>query len=108
MAYVAATKTGDVAPGKMKAVEAGGKKLLLANVDGAFYAMQKNCPHLGFNLCRGKLNGTVVTCALHGAGFDLKDGSAVNPANLIIFKKLTKNAVTYPVKVEGDQVMIDV
>ncbi len=108
MNFVAAAKTSEIAPGTMKAVSAGGKQVLLANVDGAFYAMQKNCPHLGFNLCKGKLNGTIVTCGLHHAGFDLKDGSAVDPANLILFKMKTKNAATYPTKIEGDQVLIGV
>jgi nitrite reductase/ring-hydroxylating ferredoxin subunit len=108
MNFVAAAKTSDIAPGTMKAVSAGGKQVLLANVDGAFYAMQKNCPHLGFNLCKGKLHGAVVTCALHGAGFDLKTGGAVDPANLILFKVKTKNAATYPTKVDGDQVLIAV
>lgn len=108
MADIPVAKIDDIQPGAMKAVDAGGKQLLLANVDGAFFAIQRKCPHMGFNLCNGKLNAHVVTCPLHRAGFDVRDGSAVDPANLLIMKIKTKNAESFPVRVEGGQVFVAV
>ena len=98
----------DVAPGTMKGVEVEGKKILLANVDGTFYAIQRKCPHMGFDLCKGKLDGAAVTCRMHKATFDLKTGEALEKAKLLVFKTQPKPATTYPVKVEGGEVMIGV
>ncbi len=108
MTYIAAARISDVAPGTMKSMVVEGKKILLAHVDGAFYAMQQKCPHLGANLCKGKLNGKVVTCWLHGASFDVTDGTVVNPAKLLIFTMNPKGPATYPVKVENGEVLIGV
>lgn len=92
----------------MKAVEVGGQQILLANVGGTYRAIQRKCPHMGADLCKGKLEGDKVTCRMHGATFDLTTGEAVGKAKLLFLKVRPKNAATYPVKVEGDQIMIAV
>ena len=108
MAFQTVAKTTDIQPGTMKAVAAGGAKLLVAHVDGAFYAMQQRCPHLGGNLSRGRLHGKTVTCPLHKATFDLATGEVIDVAHLLFIKFKTKQAATYPVRIEGDAVMVDV
>jgi nitrite reductase/ring-hydroxylating ferredoxin subunit len=107
MAFHQVAKTAELQPGAMKAVVAGGTKLLLANVDGVFHAMQQRCPHLGANLCRGKLHGKTVTCPLHKATFDLTSGKVVEVAHLLFLKFKTKQATIYPVKIDGDAVLVD-
>ena len=92
----------------MKGVEINGQKLLLANVDGTFYAITRKCPHMGYDLCKGTLHGNRVTCRMHDASFDLKTGEAVDKAKLLFLKMQPKTARTYPVQIEGDQVMIEV
>ena len=106
MEFVKVAATSDLSPGQMKEVSAGGKKLLLANVDGGFYAIAKKCPHLGGNLCKGKLEGSAVKCPLHGARFDLKTGEAIQDAKLLFLKMKVKDAPTFPVKVEGMAVLV--
>lgn len=108
MTFAPAGSTSDLAPGTMKGVEVEGQKLLLANVDGTFYAIQRKCPHMGFDLCKGTLHGDRVTCRMHDATFDLKTGEAVDKAKLLFLKMQPKPARTYPVKVEGGQVMVEV
>jgi nitrite reductase/ring-hydroxylating ferredoxin subunit len=107
MTYHPVAKTTELQPGAMKSVSAGGKKLLLANVDGTFHAMQQKCPHLGANLCRGKLRGKTVTCPLHAATFDLTNGQVVEVAHLLFLKFKTKQATIFPVKVDGDTVLVE-
>lgn len=106
MDFVSAGPTTDLAPGTMKGVEVSGQKVLLANVGGRFLAIQRSCPHMGFDLCKGMLHDGMVTCRMHGATFDLKTGEAVVKAKLLFIKTQPKPAKTYLVKVEGDQVMI--
>lgn len=75
MEYIRVAAVGEVLPGRIVAIEAGGRKLLLANIGGDFYAAGRKCPHLGYNLCRGgKLDGRAIVCPLHKAKFDLATG----------------------------------
>ena len=108
MEFVKVAATSDLSPGQMKEVSANGKKLLLANVDGGFYAISKKCPHLGGNLCKGRLEGSAVRCPLHGARFDVRTGKAVQDAKLLFLKMKVKDAPSFPVKVEGSDVLVSV
>lgn len=109
MDYVRVAKTGDVASGSIVPIEAAGKKLLLANVDGRFFAAQRKCPHLGFNLCKGSLEGQSVVCPLHKAKFDLETGAIGRDPKLLFIKMTAKSDLaTYPVKVEGQDVLVGI
>ena len=61
----------------MQVVEAAGLKLLICNVEGRYYAVEDLCTHAAFSLSRGHLEGCVVECPVHGARFDVTDGSVV-------------------------------
>ena len=69
--------TEDLKDGQMKGVTAGGRSVLVARVNGNFFAASNICPHLRGRLSNGRLNGTIVTCPRHGSRFDLKDGHVV-------------------------------
>jgi nitrite reductase/ring-hydroxylating ferredoxin subunit len=46
-------------------------------VDGKLYAAADRCPHAGQRLCRGELDGAIVTCPGHGSRFDVRTGERV-------------------------------
>lgn len=109
MAYVRVAGTADVAPGAMIPVEAGGVKLLLANVDGTFHAASRKCPHLGLNLCRGHIEDGAVVCMFHKAKFDLVTGKVKrDPRLLFIGMKAKADLPVYPVRIEGSDVLVEV
>jgi nitrite reductase/ring-hydroxylating ferredoxin subunit len=109
MDYVRVAAVKDVAPGRMVPVEAGGRKLLLARVGDQFYAAQRKCPHLGFNLCRGSLDGAAVVCPLHKAKFDLATGAIErDPKLLFLNMKAKTDLAVYPVRVDGEDVLVGV
>ena len=60
--------------GEMTEVKVDDAVLLLARVEGQYYAAQGLCPHMRAHLARGKLDGFVVTCPAHRSQFDLRDG----------------------------------
>ena len=64
----------DVPAGSMVHVEAAGREILLANVDGTFHAVSDRCSHEGALLSGGRLDGAVVTCPAHGSRFDVATG----------------------------------
>ena len=88
--------------GKMVSAEAGGKPILVANVDGKYYAIGDKCTHRGCKLSGGTLKeGSVVVCPCHGSNFDVKTGNVVKgPA------KTPEPA--FLVKVEKDDVVVNV
>ena len=107
MAPVKACKRSDIAKGSLKLVTIGGKQLVIANIDGSFYAMDNLCSHEQGNLSEGQLNGDILTCPDHSAQFEVKTGKVLagpdgEPANTITPEK------TYKVTVQGDDVMVEV
>lgn len=112
-------KVGTLANGTMKSFEVTGRVLLLAMVEGKYYAADNRCPHLGGSLADGKLEGTVVTCPLHGSQFDLVDGRVIRWTTWTGLKSwadlVFRSAVgmppqrplrVYPVIVEGENILV--
>ena len=97
--FVPVAKIADLAPGQMKWVAAAGERLLLANVDGAFYAIADVCGHKRAPLSRGRLIGHVVECPLHFAQYDLRTGKLVDGP-------VSADVAVYAVRVEGDTVYV--
>ena len=65
--------------GEMKEVEAEGRKILLARVDGKLYATSGECPHYGASLAEGLLCGARVVCPWHKAVFCVTNGELLEP-----------------------------
>jgi len=76
--FVPVASVGDLAPGQMKFVAAERERIVLANVDGAFYALRDVCGHRNAPLSRGKLDGCVIECPLHFAQFDVRTGKLID------------------------------
>ncbi|WP_462136951.1 non-heme iron oxygenase ferredoxin subunit [Candidatus Mycalebacterium sp.] len=93
-------KTSEIAPGEIKSFTVGFDTVAICNVDGTFYAFRDKCSHQELPLSDGELNGEVVTCAYHGAEFNVKTGKALcMPASEPI--------EIFPIKMEGDEIFVD-
>ena len=55
-------------------VRVGDVDIALYRVDDSVYAMEDACPHAGFPLSRGRLEGCVIVCEAHGWPFDVRTG----------------------------------
>jgi 3-phenylpropionate/trans-cinnamate dioxygenase ferredoxin component len=98
--FVKIASVGDLAPGKMKCFEIGGQRVLLAHVDGHFYATADTCTHEDASLSAGSLRGELVRCSLHGSRFNVRTGK-------VLEEPAEHDLKTYPVRVEGDSILID-
>ncbi len=116
--FVRVARLSEIPPGTMKGVKARGKEILVANIDGDAYAIGDRCTHLRGHLSRGTLEGTVVTCPLHGSRYDVSDGGLCSwvthpaPYKLLMdatFPGFLKRGVnSYPTRVEGDDVYVEI
>lgn len=77
MVLIKACLVEDVPLNGMKAVSILGRVILVANLDGQFYAMDGTCSHQFANLALGSRDGFVIICPLHGARFDIRTGKVV-------------------------------
>jgi len=101
MVFVKAVLKKDLEQGRMLGIEIGGEKIVVANLAGTYYALGNRCTHRGCMLSDGKLEGENIRCRCHGSVFEVKTGNAVKgPAK--------KPEPVFEVKVEGDQVLVNV
>lgn len=98
--FHALANVSQVAEGQMIAVEAGaGRAVLLARIEGEFFAVSDRCSHFGAALHLGSLAGRRLACPLHGGAFDIRDGAPLcEPARRAI--------ETYPVRVRGEVIEV--
>ena len=129
--YVEVAKTNEIANRQMKHVEVKGKEILIANIDGKFYALNDRCGHMNALLSMGNLaNDNAVTCPFHGARFDITTGKKVKEPILTPSQEMeplpktwqlylehagqlmahikTYDQEVYDTKVEGDTIKIKI
>lgn len=95
-------KTENIQKGSIKKITAAGKDVVVANVNGKFFAINNICNHAGAELHEGILNGKELTCPWHAAKWNLETGE------LIWFPQQLKNQESYKVIVEGDNLYVEV
>ena len=113
--YIKVGNTGEFSDGSRKKVTVEGQEVLVARVGSSYYAVGNRCTHMGGDLSAGQLERTVITCPRHGSQFDVRNGQVVRwmkGAGLFsaIGKALKgpKPLPTYKVKVEGDDISVEV
>jgi nitrite reductase/ring-hydroxylating ferredoxin subunit len=97
--FVPVTTASGLAPGAMTWVAVERERVLLANVEGVFYALRDACGHRQAPLSKGTLAGHVVECPLHFATFDVRSGRLLSgPASA--------DVPVYAVQVHDDTVYV--
>ena len=85
----------------MTCVDVGGQRILVANVDGVFFATDDMCTHEDASLATGSLKGELVKCPLHGSRFSLRTGEPLeDPAE--------EPLRCYAVRVEDGAVLVEI
>ena len=67
----------DLPEGTMKMVRVDGQRVCLVRTETGVHALDHACPHEGYGLTQGVLDGDVLTCAWHNWKFRVSDGSCV-------------------------------
>jgi nitrite reductase/ring-hydroxylating ferredoxin subunit len=106
LSFVKVAETSEIPTGKMKMVKLEDKELLIANVNGNYYAIANRCTHKNGDLSKGSLDGNIVTCPLHSSKFDVTTGKAVSGPKIAFFRAKTNDEPSFEVKIEGNGVML--
>lgn len=111
MEMIRIAQTGDIPPGKMKGFTIENRQILVANVEGNYYAMDAVCSRMNGYLPAGELRGNTVICPVHHARFDVTTGKVEKNVNTLFRLSTGKGAGdlnSYRVVVEGDEIKIEI
>jgi 3-phenylpropionate/trans-cinnamate dioxygenase ferredoxin subunit len=112
--FIEVARVEELKSGTMKKVFAEGHEILLARVGDKYYATDNQCPHMKGDLSQGKLEGTIVTCPLHGSQFFISDGQVLRWLKGGLMSKLggafksSQALRVYNIKVEDGKVLVEI
>lgn len=93
--------TDDVEQEDVIGVDQNGRQLAVyRSPDDEYFATDGLCTHEHVRLCDGYVSENTIECPKHGGVFDYTTGQAM------VFP-VTVNLRTYPCRVEGGRVMVD-
>ena len=99
--FVKIGKTSEIEDQCAKCVEVEGRNIAVFNLGGEFYAIDDACTHEEGPISEGYVEGEEVECPWHAARFNIKTGKVLcDPAY--------EDAATYKVRVNGDDVEVEV
>jgi 3-phenylpropionate/trans-cinnamate dioxygenase ferredoxin subunit len=110
----------DIPPGGRKLVEAEGKRIVVFNLAGEFFALSDRCPHQGGSLCAGLVTGHVespepgvyqygrrgemIRCPWHYWEFDIRTGKSWFDPKRVQVRQYAASVETGATLVEGPYV----
>jgi 3-phenylpropionate/trans-cinnamate dioxygenase ferredoxin component len=100
MTFVRACGVADVATGQALQVDLADRDVAVVRAGDDWYAVDDECSHAAIPLSEGDVEGCEIECWLHGSRFDLRTGKPSGPP-------ATEPVRIYPVRVEGDDVLVD-
>lgn len=77
---------------------AAGNIAVFRTAEDKVFAVADKCPHKGGQLSQGLVMGNKIACPMHDWKIELESGTAVAPDEGC--------AATYPVKMEGETIML--
>jgi 3-phenylpropionate/trans-cinnamate dioxygenase ferredoxin component len=99
--FTVACRLADLEEGTPYAATVGDVDVALVRDGEELYAIRDECSHAAIALSEGDVEGCTIECWLHGSAFDLRTGQ---PTSLPAFEPVP----VYPVRVDGDEVLVDV
>ncbi|MGW4897873.1 bifunctional 3-phenylpropionate/cinnamic acid dioxygenase ferredoxin subunit [Kitasatospora sp. NPDC004240] len=101
MSFLRACALSDLSEDVPKRVDLNGVPVTVVRTDEGVFAINDTCSHANVSLAEGEVEDCMIECWLHGSSFDLRTGK---PSGL----PATKPVAVYPVKIEGDDVLVSV
>ena len=91
----------DFPEGEHVCTNAQDRSVVVIHLEGQLFVIANVCPHAGFPLGEGQRSGVVLTCPYHGYAYNVKTGRHIDwPYDELPVK-------TYPVRVDGDILQVD-
>jgi 3-phenylpropionate/trans-cinnamate dioxygenase ferredoxin subunit len=69
----------DIPLGRMRSFAVDGREVVVCHTGEGWFALDDLCTHARARMSEGRLRRCRLTCPLHGAAFDVRDGRALGP-----------------------------
>ncbi|MEN1968841.1 Rieske 2Fe-2S domain-containing protein [Lentibacillus sp. N15] len=102
--YMYVCSSSELEEGDLMECETEDKTIVVGRGEGKVYAVEGICTHAYSELVDGELEGTCLTCPLHFACFDIRDGSVLEgPAEtpLHVYKAIEHNGSVWVMDERG-------
>lgn len=99
--WIDAAAFDDIDDEDVKRFDHAGKTYAIYRYEDKVYASDGLCTHEKVHLADGLVMEHVIECPKHNGRFDIRDGSPLGAPVCV-------NLKTYPAKVEGGRILIDV
>ena len=97
--WTAVAQIGELPVGSQSMVRVGGRAVALFRPEsGEVYAIDNSCPHEGYPLAKGRVQGHVLTCCWHNYKFDLRNGQCLQG---------DEDVRWYSARIRAEQIEID-
>jgi 3-phenylpropionate/trans-cinnamate dioxygenase ferredoxin component len=106
LAFTKVAETKDIPAGKMLKVKIKQNEILIANVEGTYYAIDNKCSYDQEDLTKGALKGSILTCPKNKAEYDVTTGKNVKGPKMMLFRVKTDDLNSYDVKIDGTDILV--
>lgn len=89
----------DLAIGEMKMARVGEHRVVVARTEAGTFALDNPCPHQGYGLVTGSLDGDLITCQWHNWKFCVTNG---------VCEVGEEDVRSHPVEIRGSEVWVEV
>lgn len=92
-AWIRLMARDSLATGTVQPVRLAGRDLAIACTPEGVFALEDRCSHAEARMSEGRLRGCRLTCPMHGAAFDVRDGR-------VLGRPASEPLRTFPVRIE--------
>ena len=98
--FTRVTESGNVPEKGFSCFNIEGRALVICRFRDEFFALENMCSHAASTFDEGRMRGYRLMCPLHGASFDIRDGSVTGaPA--------TRGIRSFPVRIVDGTLEVD-
>jgi nitrite reductase/ring-hydroxylating ferredoxin subunit len=97
--FVPALTLAEIPRGSMRTRVLEGQEIVFCHTREGVFALNNICTHAHTRMCEGRLRATRITCPLHGASFDIRDGRVLSAPAVVPL-------ATYPIRVVNGTIEI--
>ena len=99
--FTAVTATDNIAEKDFTCFKVDGIAIVVCRFRDEYFAIENKCSHAHSSFDEGRMRGYRIMCPLHGATFDIRDGSATGaPA--------TRPIRSFPLRITDGMIQVDV
>ena len=99
--FTAVTAADNIAEKSFSCFNVDGRAIVVCRFRDEYFALENRCSHALSSFDEGRMRGYRIMCPLHGATFDIRDGSATGaPA--------TRPIRSIPLRIKDGMIEVDI